>query len=156
MGPPLGGWFYQAFGYEVPFLILGCLLMLMVPFNIYVLPSIGSIWGLSACQFIHTEWKVILWRSLRPLFLCFNLCRGNFFKGLLPPSSRQTKSCPHLLCYLHSQCRTGLLGCHIVTVCYWYGKYNIVDSKHYSLREQICAHPSVCLIFFFFYPSVSV
>lgn len=44
LGPPLGGWFYQAFGYEVPFLILGCLLMLMVPFNIYVLPSIGSVW----------------------------------------------------------------------------------------------------------------
>lgn len=43
LGPPLGGWFYQAFGYEVPFLILGCFLMLMVPFNIYVLPSIGSI-----------------------------------------------------------------------------------------------------------------
>lgn len=42
LGPPLGGWFYQAFGYEVPFLILGCLLMLMVPFNIYVLPSIEA------------------------------------------------------------------------------------------------------------------
>lgn len=45
LGPPIGGWFYQAFGYEVPFLILGCLLMLMVPFNLYILPSIGRIWA---------------------------------------------------------------------------------------------------------------
>lgn len=42
LGPPVGGWFYQSFGYEVPFLLLGCLLLLMVPFNIYVLPSIDA------------------------------------------------------------------------------------------------------------------
>lgn len=42
LGPPIGGWFYQSFGYEVPFLLLGCVLLIMVPFNIYVLPSIGS------------------------------------------------------------------------------------------------------------------
>uniref|UniRef100_A0A3Q4GUI9 Solute carrier family 18 member B1 n=1 Tax=Neolamprologus brichardi TaxID=32507 RepID=A0A3Q4GUI9_NEOBR len=41
LGPPLGGWLYQTFGYTVPFLSLGCLLLIMVPFNIYVLPSIG-------------------------------------------------------------------------------------------------------------------
>ncbi|XP_070698605.1 MFS-type transporter SLC18B1 [Pempheris klunzingeri] len=39
LGPPVGGWLYQSFGYEVPFLLLGCLLLIMVPFNIYVLPS---------------------------------------------------------------------------------------------------------------------
>lgn len=42
LGPPVGGWFYQSFGYEVPFMLLGCLLMIMVPFNIYVLPTIGN------------------------------------------------------------------------------------------------------------------
>ncbi|XP_022059949.2 MFS-type transporter SLC18B1 [Acanthochromis polyacanthus] len=42
LGPPVGGWFYQSFGYEVPFMILGCLLLVMVPFNIYVLPSIEA------------------------------------------------------------------------------------------------------------------
>lgn len=42
LGPPVGGWFYQSFGYEVPFLILGCLLLLMVPFNLYVLPSVEA------------------------------------------------------------------------------------------------------------------
>ncbi|GAA6223287.1 MFS-type transporter SLC18B1 [Lates japonicus] len=40
LGPPVGGWFYQSFGYEVPFLLLGCFLLIMVPFNIYILPSI--------------------------------------------------------------------------------------------------------------------
>ncbi|XP_047467683.1 MFS-type transporter SLC18B1 [Mugil cephalus] len=42
LGPPVGGWFYQSFGYEVPFMLLGCLLLLMVPFNFYVLPSIEA------------------------------------------------------------------------------------------------------------------
>ncbi|KAG7229092.1 hypothetical protein INR49_013033, partial [Caranx melampygus] len=42
MGPPVGGWFYQSFGYEVPFMLLGSLLMIMVPFNIYILPTIEA------------------------------------------------------------------------------------------------------------------
>ncbi|KAM9341078.1 MFS-type transporter SLC18B1 [Symphorus nematophorus] len=42
LGPPVGGWFYQSFGYEVPFMLLGCFLLIMVPFNIYVLPSIEA------------------------------------------------------------------------------------------------------------------
>uniref|UniRef100_A0A8C5AZ73 Solute carrier family 18 member B1 n=1 Tax=Gadus morhua TaxID=8049 RepID=A0A8C5AZ73_GADMO len=39
LGPPLGGWLYQAAGYELPFLVLGCILLLMVPFNMIVMPS---------------------------------------------------------------------------------------------------------------------
>ncbi|XP_029282479.1 MFS-type transporter SLC18B1 [Cottoperca gobio] len=42
LGPPVGGWFYDSFGYEVPFMFLGSLLFVMVPFNIYVLPNIES------------------------------------------------------------------------------------------------------------------
>ncbi|XP_034419271.1 MFS-type transporter SLC18B1 isoform X2 [Cyclopterus lumpus] len=42
LGPPLGGWFYQSFGYEVPFMILGCFLLIMVPFNMYILPSVEA------------------------------------------------------------------------------------------------------------------
>ncbi|XP_062296609.1 MFS-type transporter SLC18B1-like isoform X2 [Scomber scombrus] len=42
MGPPVGGWVYQSFGYEVPFMLLGCFLLIMVPFNIYILPSIDA------------------------------------------------------------------------------------------------------------------
>ena len=41
LGPPLGGWLYQAYGYELPFLVLGCILLLMVPFNMIVMPSCG-------------------------------------------------------------------------------------------------------------------
>ncbi|CAL8284758.1 unnamed protein product [Lota lota] len=39
LGPPLGGWMYQAYGYELPFLVLGCILLLMVPLNMIVMPS---------------------------------------------------------------------------------------------------------------------
>uniref|UniRef100_A0A8C5DL76 Major facilitator superfamily (MFS) profile domain-containing protein n=1 Tax=Gouania willdenowi TaxID=441366 RepID=A0A8C5DL76_GOUWI len=46
LGPPVGGWFYQSFGYEVPFLLLGCLLCVMVPFNIYADPSKESFFKL--------------------------------------------------------------------------------------------------------------
>ncbi|XP_054653128.1 MFS-type transporter SLC18B1 isoform X3 [Dunckerocampus dactyliophorus] len=43
LGPPVGGWFYQSFGYEVPFMLLGCFLLVMVPLNIYILPSIDAV-----------------------------------------------------------------------------------------------------------------
>ncbi|XP_061899167.1 MFS-type transporter SLC18B1 [Entelurus aequoreus] len=43
LGPPVGGWFYQSFGYEVPFMVLGCFLLVMVPLNIYILPSIDAV-----------------------------------------------------------------------------------------------------------------
>nr|D3Z5L6.2 RecName: Full=MFS-type transporter SLC18B1; AltName: Full=Solute carrier family 18 member B1; AltName: Full=Vesicular polyamine transporter; Short=VPAT [Mus musculus] len=38
-GPPLGGLLYQSFGYEVPFIFLGCIVLLMIPLNLYILPS---------------------------------------------------------------------------------------------------------------------
>ncbi|KAM3929964.1 MFS-type transporter SLC18B1 isoform 2-T2 [Leptodactylus fuscus] len=45
LGPPLGGILYQTFGYEVPFIAIGCLILLMVPLNIYVLPQYDSLPG---------------------------------------------------------------------------------------------------------------
>ncbi|XP_056151401.1 MFS-type transporter SLC18B1 [Lampris incognitus] len=42
LGPPIGGWLYQSFGYEIPFMVLGCLLLIMVPFNIFILPSFDA------------------------------------------------------------------------------------------------------------------
>lgn len=41
-GPPLGGLLYQSFGYEVPFIFLGCIVLLMIPFNLCILPSYES------------------------------------------------------------------------------------------------------------------
>ncbi|XP_077000142.1 MFS-type transporter SLC18B1 isoform X2 [Tamandua tetradactyla] len=53
LGPPLGGFLYQSFGYEVPFIFLGCLVLLMVPFNMYILPNYES----NPCE--HSFWKLI-------------------------------------------------------------------------------------------------
>uniref|UniRef100_A0A8C2C440 Solute carrier family 18 member B1 n=1 Tax=Cyprinus carpio TaxID=7962 RepID=A0A8C2C440_CYPCA len=39
LGPPLGGWLYQSFGYEIPFVFMGCLLFATVPLNLWILPN---------------------------------------------------------------------------------------------------------------------
>lgn len=41
-GPPLGGVLYQSFGYEVPFILLGCIVLLLIPLNLCILPSYES------------------------------------------------------------------------------------------------------------------
>ncbi|XP_067839961.1 MFS-type transporter SLC18B1 isoform X2 [Heptranchias perlo] len=43
LGPPIGGFLYQSFGYEVPFIALGCAVLLMVPLNMYILPRFDGI-----------------------------------------------------------------------------------------------------------------
>ncbi|XP_020842752.1 MFS-type transporter SLC18B1 isoform X2 [Phascolarctos cinereus] len=53
LGPPLGGFLYQTFGYEVPFIFLGCLVLLMVPLNMYILPTYDS----TPSQ--HSFWKLV-------------------------------------------------------------------------------------------------
>ncbi|XP_028653565.2 MFS-type transporter SLC18B1-like isoform X1 [Erpetoichthys calabaricus] len=78
LGPPLGGFLYQSFGYEIPFIVLGLVLILMVPLNIYVLPSYdatpssGSFWRL------FTQPKVLL--------LCFLLFSMSSCLSFLDPS----------------------------------------------------------------------
>uniref|UniRef100_A0A8C1AE43 Solute carrier family 18 member B1 n=1 Tax=Cyprinus carpio carpio TaxID=630221 RepID=A0A8C1AE43_CYPCA len=39
LGPPLGGWLYQSFGYEIPFVFMGCLLFATVPLNLENVPN---------------------------------------------------------------------------------------------------------------------
>ncbi|XP_019746099.1 MFS-type transporter SLC18B1 [Hippocampus comes] len=63
LGPPVGGWFYQSFGYEVPFMVLGCFLLIMVPLNIYILPSIDAV--SSKTSFLR------LLKNLKILLLCY-------------------------------------------------------------------------------------
>ncbi|XP_003404052.2 MFS-type transporter SLC18B1 isoform X1 [Loxodonta africana] len=53
LGPPLGGFLYQSFGYEVPFIFLGCVVLLMVPLNMYILPNYEADPG------EHSFWKLI-------------------------------------------------------------------------------------------------
>ncbi|KAF1374590.1 hypothetical protein PFLUV_G00230670 [Perca fluviatilis] len=60
LGPPVGGWFYQSFGYEVPFMLLGCFLLIMVPFNIYVLPNIDSDPSKDSFFRLLTKVKIVL------------------------------------------------------------------------------------------------
>ncbi|CAG13181.1 unnamed protein product, partial [Tetraodon nigroviridis] len=60
LGPPVGGWFYQSFGYEVPFMLLGCLLLVMVPFNIYVLPVIEADPSKDSFLRLLTKMKIVL------------------------------------------------------------------------------------------------
>ncbi|XP_042356696.1 LOW QUALITY PROTEIN: MFS-type transporter SLC18B1 [Plectropomus leopardus] len=71
VGPPVGGWFYQSFGYEVPFMLLGCLLLVMVPFNIYVLPNIESDPSKDSFIRLLTKGKIIL-----ICFVIFTLSSG--------------------------------------------------------------------------------
>ncbi|XP_076408741.1 MFS-type transporter SLC18B1 isoform X2 [Peromyscus maniculatus bairdii] len=53
VGPPLGGFLYQSFGYEVPFILLGCIVLLMIPLNLCILPSYES------DPSEHSFWKLV-------------------------------------------------------------------------------------------------
>nr|XP_045015170.1 MFS-type transporter SLC18B1 isoform X3 [Jaculus jaculus] len=53
VGPPLGGFLYQSFGYEVPFIFLGCIVLLMIPLNLCILPNYESDPG------EHSFWKLV-------------------------------------------------------------------------------------------------
>ncbi|XP_071760116.2 MFS-type transporter SLC18B1 [Centroberyx gerrardi] len=71
LGPPIGGWFYQTFGYEVPFMLLGCVLLLMVPFNIYILPNFDADPSKNSFFRLLTRLKIIL-----ICFVIFTLSAG--------------------------------------------------------------------------------
>ncbi|KAJ8291161.1 hypothetical protein GJAV_G00022100 [Gymnothorax javanicus] len=71
LGPPFGGLLYKSFGYELPFIILGCLLFLMVPFNIYIMPSFDAVPSKDSFWRLFTLPKVVL-----ICFVVFNLGSG--------------------------------------------------------------------------------
>ncbi|KAM5165349.1 MFS-type transporter SLC18B1 [Mantella aurantiaca] len=78
LGPPIGGLLYQAFGYEVPFIAIGGVVLLMVPLNIYLvpqydaLPSKDSFWALVKLP------KVML--------MCFTIFSLSSCLGFLDPT----------------------------------------------------------------------
>ncbi|XP_072221450.1 MFS-type transporter SLC18B1 [Leuresthes tenuis] len=79
LGPPVGGWFYHSFGYEVPFMLLGCLLLIMVPFNFFVLPSIEAYPSKYSFFGLLTHAKIVL-----ICFVIFTLSSGlGFFDATL-------------------------------------------------------------------------
>ncbi|XP_077208691.1 MFS-type transporter SLC18B1 isoform X2 [Paroedura picta] len=78
LGPPIGGFLYQSFGYEVPFIVLGCIVLLMVPLNIYLLPSYDS------TPSKDSFWKLITIPKI--LLLCFTLFSLSASLGFLDPT----------------------------------------------------------------------
>ncbi|XP_016049039.1 MFS-type transporter SLC18B1 isoform X2 [Erinaceus europaeus] len=78
LGPPLGGFLYQSFGYEVPFIILGCIVLLMVPLNMYILPNYES------DPNEHSFWKLI---SLpKVAVIAFTIISASSCLGFLDPT----------------------------------------------------------------------
>ncbi|XP_058881177.1 MFS-type transporter SLC18B1-like isoform X1 [Acipenser ruthenus] len=60
LGPPIGGFLYQSYGYEIPFISLGCVLLLMVPFNMCVLPSYDATPSKDSFWRLFTLPKIVL------------------------------------------------------------------------------------------------
>ncbi|XP_044280332.1 MFS-type transporter SLC18B1 isoform X2 [Varanus komodoensis] len=78
LGPPIGGFLYQTFGYEVPFIALGCLVLLMVPLNMYLLPSYDAV------PSKDSFWKLTLLPKV--LLLCLTMFSLSGSLGFLDPT----------------------------------------------------------------------
>ncbi|XP_025904011.1 MFS-type transporter SLC18B1 [Nothoprocta perdicaria] len=78
LGPPLGGFLYQSFGYEVPFIALGCLVLVLVPMNMCLLPKYDSI------PSKDSFWKLVLLPKV--LLLCFIIFSLSSCLGFLDPT----------------------------------------------------------------------
>ncbi|NXX38206.1 S18B1 protein, partial [Tricholaema leucomelas] len=78
LGPPLGGFLYQSFGYEVPFITLGCVVLVLVPVNMCILPKYDSI------PSKESFWKLILLPKV--VLLCFTIFSLSACLGFLDPT----------------------------------------------------------------------
>ncbi|XP_072499481.1 MFS-type transporter SLC18B1 isoform X6 [Notamacropus eugenii] len=79
LGPPLGGFLYQTFGYEVPFIFLGCLVLLMVPINMCILPNY-----VDSAPSQHSFWKLIALPKIGLISFVIISLSGGF--GFLDPT----------------------------------------------------------------------
>ncbi|NXF10800.1 S18B1 protein, partial [Smithornis capensis] len=78
LGPPLGGFLYQSFGYEVPFITLGCIVLGFVPLNMCLLPKYESI------PSKESFWKLILMPKV--LILSLTVFSISMCLGFLDPT----------------------------------------------------------------------
>ncbi|XP_042651752.1 MFS-type transporter SLC18B1 isoform X2 [Tyto alba] len=78
LGPPLGGFLYQSFDYEVPFITLGCIVLVLVPMNMCLLPKYDSI------PSKDSFWKLILLPKV--LLLCLTIFSLSACLGFLDPT----------------------------------------------------------------------
>uniref|UniRef100_A0A8D0HCA4 Solute carrier family 18 member B1 n=1 Tax=Sphenodon punctatus TaxID=8508 RepID=A0A8D0HCA4_SPHPU len=95
LGPPIGGFLYQSFGYEVPFIALGCLVLLMVPLNMYILPKYDSVPSKDSFWKLITLPKVVL--------LCLTIFSLSACLGFLDPTMslfvlEKVSHVPHTSC----------------------------------------------------------
>ncbi|XP_078068625.1 MFS-type transporter SLC18B1 [Mustelus asterias] len=78
LGPPIGGFLYQSFGYEVPFIALGCIILLMVPLNMCVLPTYEGVASKESFWKLLTIPKIAL--------VCMLICSISSCIGFLDPT----------------------------------------------------------------------
>ncbi|NWI67393.1 S18B1 protein, partial [Todus mexicanus] len=78
LGPPLGGFLYQSFGYEVPFITLGCIVLVLVPVNMYILPRYES------TPSKESFWKLVFLPKV--LVLSFTIFSLSACLGFLDPT----------------------------------------------------------------------
>ncbi|XP_068003366.1 MFS-type transporter SLC18B1 isoform X1 [Melanerpes formicivorus] len=78
LGPPLGGFLYQSFGYEVPFITLGCVVLVLVPVNMCILPQYDSV------SSKESFWKLILLPKI--VVLCLTIFSLSTCLGFLDPT----------------------------------------------------------------------
>ncbi|XP_053317341.1 MFS-type transporter SLC18B1 isoform X2 [Spea bombifrons] len=78
LGPPVGGILYQSFGYKIPFIALGCLILLLVPLNYIILPSYDSV--PSADSFLSLFLLPKIW------LMCFTIFSLSACLGFLDPT----------------------------------------------------------------------
>ncbi|XP_062864016.1 MFS-type transporter SLC18B1-like [Trichomycterus rosablanca] len=71
LGPPLGGWMYESFGYEIPFIALGSLLFLAVPLNMWILPNFDAVASQGSFIRLCSRGKIML-----ICFVVFTLSSG--------------------------------------------------------------------------------
>ncbi|XP_075270156.1 MFS-type transporter SLC18B1 isoform X2 [Opisthocomus hoazin] len=78
LGPPVGGFLYQSFGYKVPFITLGCVVLVLVPVNMCILPKYDSL------PSKDSFWKLILLPKV--LLLCLTIFSLSACLGFLDPT----------------------------------------------------------------------
>ncbi|CAH2250177.1 MFS-type transporter SLC18B1 [Pelobates cultripes] len=78
LGPPIGGLLYQSFGYEIPFISIGCFILLLVPLNYFILPKYDGLPSTDSFWTLFTFPKIWL--------LCFTIFSLSSCLGFLDPT----------------------------------------------------------------------
>lgn len=125
LGPPIGGYLYQLFGYQIPFILLGCIVLLMIPLNMCILPrcdgvaSSGSFWQLMLIPKVTLMCLIIFSISSCIAFLDPTISLFLIEKFKLTPGSVGLVFLGHALAYALSSPFLGLLSDKIPRIRKW-------------------------------------